>query len=106
MSVWTSKLLSVLKNGVENRGDEDWVVEFGIAAFGATADSVELELPRLETVEAAHFDWIGAAGTVADGPPNAADQTLTSGALTVVRKAHADGARSFSYIVIGKPVET
>lgn len=110
MSVWTSKLLSILKHGVENRGDEDWVVEFGKLSFEATEATVELEVPRLETVEAAFFTPAQASmdGTAAGAGEYqmGTDGVITTGAITVCRGGYTnEGAMDAWYVVIGKPVE-
>lgn len=87
---------------------DDWVEEWGKGTFGATDDDAELALSYIESVEVPMFGWVAATGstttvtspTVADGVPTT-DGVITSGKITVGRNAHADGAASFWYRILG-----
>jgi hypothetical protein len=84
---------------------DNLVEETGIATWsGGTVDSDELALSYVGEVLSASFTPKIAAGSA--DPPMGTDGTITTGAITVGRTAHADGASSYYYRILGKPVLT
>lgn len=99
----------VLPPELTGTSSEALVEESGVVTWGATDDTAELTLNHLADqtlVIPPLFGYVKATGiTVADGWP-VTDMVITSGALTVARTAHAEGAIQMLYRVIGRGKNT